>query len=325
MAMALYRTDMPLAELRAYSPELTVPADLDAFWSHTLREARQTGGPVEVRRIKGPIRELVVEDLTFPGFAGDPVRAWVTRPRTDAPRPTVIEYLGYGGGRGIPGERLAWAASGYVHILMDARGQGSAWGSGGDTPDPHGSGPATPGYLTRGILDPAHYYYRRLFTDAVRAVDAALTLPVVDAERIAVTGGSQGGGTAIAAAALHERVRAVMPDVPFLCDFPRSVSTTPLAPFTEIVQYLSVHRDAEERVFHTLSYFDGAVLARRLTASALYSVGLMDDIVLPSSVFAAYNATASADKHIEVYGYNGHEGGGFRHWERQAMWLADRF
>lgn len=323
--MALFRTDMPLAELRAYSPELAEPADLDDFWAGTLRESRDAAGTITLVPHDGPLREVIVEDLTFPGFAGDPIRAWVTRPRTKEPRPAVIEYLGYGGGRGIPGERLAWAAAGYVHIIMDTRGQGSGWGSGGVTADPHGAGPATPGFMTRGILDPADYYYRRVFTDAVRLVDAALALPFVDAERIAVTGVSQGGGTAIAAAALHEGVCAVMPDVPFLCDFPRSVSTTPLAPFTEIVQYLSVHRGAEEQVHRTLAYVDGAILARRITAPALYSVALMDDIVLPSSVFAAFNATGSVDKHIEVYGYNGHEGGGFHQWMRQAAWLAERF
>lgn len=37
---------------------------------------------------------------------------------------------------------------------MDTRGQGSVWGTGGATPDPHGSGPATPGYMTRGIAHP---------------------------------------------------------------------------------------------------------------------------------------------------------------------------
>ena len=35
-------------------------------------------------------------------------------------------------------------------------------------------------------------FYRRVFTDAVRAVEAARSNPAVDAKRIAVTGGSQG-------------------------------------------------------------------------------------------------------------------------------------
>ena len=58
---------------------------------------------------------------------------------------------------------------------MDTRGQGSAW-SKGDTPDPESDGgnPQYPGFMTRGVLDPKTYYYRRVFTDAVRAVEAAM-------------------------------------------------------------------------------------------------------------------------------------------------------
>ena len=41
-------------------------------------------------------------------------------------------------------ENVLWALAGYVHVFMDTRGQGSGWGTGGDTPDPHGSGPSQP-------------------------------------------------------------------------------------------------------------------------------------------------------------------------------------
>ena len=48
-----------------------------------------------------------------------------------------------------------WAAAGYAHLVMDTRGQGSTW-SVGDTPDHDTTGaPAHPGFMTRGILDPA--------------------------------------------------------------------------------------------------------------------------------------------------------------------------
>ncbi len=78
-------------------------------------------------------------------------------------------------------------------------------------------------------------------------------------------------------------------------------------------------------MLRTLSYVDGAVLARRITAPALFSVGLMDDVVLPSGVFASFHALASADAEIEVYRYNGHEGGGYRHFMKQVAWLDARF
>lgn len=323
--MALSLTDAPLAELAEYRPELPVPDDLDAFWERTIAEARSHGGPPRRTPWEGPVEQLTVEDWEVPGFGGEPVRAWLTRPRDDRPRPAVIEFVGYNGGRGQPSDQLAWAASGYVHVLMDTRGQGAGWGEGGATPDPHGSESATAGFMTRGISSPESYYYRRVYSDAVRLVDAVAADPGVDRTRIAVAGRSQGGGIAIAAAALSREVAAVLPDVPFLCDFPRAIRRTPEPPATEITRYLSIHRDRVAETLHTLSFFDGAVLATRVTAPALFSVALMDEVVLPSTVFAAYNATASADREIAVYEFNGHEGGGSRHWLRQTEWLRARF
>ncbi|TQL01397.1 acetylxylan esterase [Cellulomonas sp. SLBN-39] len=327
--MALF--DLPLPELERYLPALDEPDDLDAFWASTLAQARRH--PLELRRepVEAGLRLIDVEDLTFPGFDGDPVRAWVTRPAGSADDgstlPVVVEMVGYGGGRGRPHERLAWAAAGYVHVLVDSRGQGSGWGTGGDTPDPHGSGPATSGVMTRGILDPATYYYRRLVTDGVRAVDAARALPGVDPTQVAVTGGSQGGGLALAVAGLSEGLAAVMPDVPFLCHFPRAFAITDDDPYGEVVRYLSVHRDHEAQVLRTLSYVDAVHLGRRATAPALFSVALRDTVCPPSTVFAAHNhygtlAPARPERTMQVYPYNRHEGGQTVQLEVQLRWLG---
>lgn len=317
-------TDLPLAQLREYRSDVTEPEDFDEFWTETISQARAAGGTVTLEPADTPISQLRIEDLTFPGFGGEPIRAWVSRPLDELPHPTVVEFIGYNGGRGIAGEHLRWAAAGFIHVMMDTRGQGSGWGTGGDTPDPHGSGPAVAGFMTRGINDPLNYFYRRVFTDGVRLIDAVRSLPFVDGEFVAVTGGSQGGGISLAVGALATGVGAVMPDVPFLCDFPRSVSATPAAPFTEITQYLAIHRDQDDSVFRTLSYFDGVAFARRITVPTLVSVALMDEIVLPSSVFAAYNNLASQDREIVIYPYNNHEAGQTLQWERQVRWLLAR-
>ena len=317
------RFDLSPAELQTYAPDVREPADFDAFWDVTIAASREWDASPQVTRADTPLTLVDVFDVTFAGYGGDPVKAWLTVPAgAGGPLPAVVEYLGYGGGRGLPGERLAWAAAGYAHLLMDTRGQGSMWGSGGATLDPHGTGPSSAGFMTRGIEDPATYYYRRVYTDAVRAVDAVRALPQVDADRVAVTGTSQGGGLAIAAAGLSDGVVAVMPDVPFLCHFERAVGLTDADPYQEVVRYLSVHRGADERVFETLSYFDGVNMARRADTAALYSVALMDTVCPPSTVYAAYNRHAGATKRIEVYTHNGHEGGQAFQFPVQARFLA---
>ncbi|MFC8799132.1 acetylxylan esterase [Promicromonospora sp. NPDC057138] len=318
------RFDLPLEELTAYRPQVAEPSDFDSFWARTISDARAASWVPRVERVKSALTGVEVHDVEFAGFAGDPIRAWYLVPSNSVGRlPTVVEFNGYGGGRGRPHERLAWVSAGYAYLLMDTRGQGSAWGSGGDTADPQGAGPSAPGYMTRGIESPDTYFYRRVFTDAVRAVDVVRGFDRVDPERVAVTGGSQGGGIALAVAGLEPDLAAAMPDVPFLSHFERAVGFTGEDPYQEIVRYLAVHRDAVERTFQTLSYFDVVNLAKRSTAPALFSVALLDPICPPSTVFAASNAYAGGAD-VEVYRFNQHEGGEGYHWERQATWLADR-
>ena len=165
--------DLPLDELRAYRPDRTEPPDLDTYWQQTLAEARAAASPSVLEPVDSGLVTVDVHDLTFTGFAGQPVRGWVVVPRgIEGPLPCVVEFIGYGGGRGLPHEWLDWSAAGYVHLVMDTRGQGSSWRT-GETADADTGGPAAPGFLTRGIADPADYYYRRLFCDAARAVEVA--------------------------------------------------------------------------------------------------------------------------------------------------------
>lgn len=319
------RFDLSPAELRGYLPDVREPADFDSFWQDTLDSSRRLAAPPERIRIETSLTLVDVYDLSFSGYGGDRVRGWFIVPAgATGPLPTVVEYNGYGGGRGLPHERLAWAVSGYAWAFMDTRGQGSVWGTGGSTPDPHGTGASAPGFMTRGIDDPERYYYRRVFTDAALLVDAVRAFPEVAADRIALTGGSQGGGIAIAAAGLSEGLVGVMPDVPFLCHFEHAVGLTDADPYQEIVRYLSVHRDAVDQTFTTLSYFDGVNFARRASAPALYSAGLLDPVCPPSTVYAAANHHRGGAEVVD-YAYNEHEGGQGVHWQRQAAWLAARF
>lgn len=302
--------DLPLEQLTEYRPERKEPPDFDGFWRDTLSDARRHPLQATFEPIDVGLSTLNTFDVTFAGYGGQPVRGWLLLPAAhDGPLPCVVEYLGYGGGRGLPLDWLTWASVGYAHLVMDTRGQGSAWRA-GDTPDQvdGGSDPAFPGYMTRGITDPSTYYYRRVFTDAVRAVETAREHPAVDAARVAVSGASQGGGISIAVAGLVPDLVASLPDVPFLCHYRRATEITDSAPYSEIVGYLRVHRDKVERVFDTLSYFDGLNFATRARCATLFSVALMDPICPPSTVFAAYNYWAGP-KDIRVWPYNVHNGG----------------
>jgi cephalosporin-C deacetylase len=314
--------DLPLEELRSFLPPRDEPADFDAFWQVTLAETRQFPLDVRFEPVDYGLRLLDTYDVTFNGYGGQPVKGWflLPRQRTGA-LPCVVEYIGYGGGRGFPHIWTKWPSCGYAHFVMDTRGQGSTWQP-GDTPDPEpdGGNAHYPGFMTRGVLNPKTYYYRRVFSDAVRALEAAASHPAVDTNRIAAKGGSQGGGITLAAAGLSALVKACLPDVPYLCCYRRATQLTNSHPYAEIANYCKTHRDQVETVFHTLAYFDGVNFAPRSNASAIFSVGLMDDICPPSTVFAAYNYY-KGPKQINIYEYNYHDGGGLFQEMEQTKFL----
>lgn len=330
--------DLPLDQLRGYASRVTPPADLQDFWDATLDEARTfplnaTFGPVE-----NHLSVIDTFDVTFAGYDGAPIKGWLHLPanrRAGSRLPVVVQYIGYSGGRGLVNQDTKWAQAGYAHFIMDTRGQGYG-GILGQTADPHPSAGevAYAGLMTRGAGSRKDYYYRRVYVDAFRAVEAAQSHPEVDPARVVLAGISQGGGIVVAVAGLVagrlDGVIAALPDVPFLQDFPRSIDIAARGPYPEIAAFLGRHRDRHEPMLAVLNYFDGVNLARAATAPALYSVAQMDDVCPPSTVFASFNAYGSGSaaqsapqKDIEVYRFNNHEGGQEHHWIRQLQYLRE--
>lgn len=303
--------DLPLTELVDYRSTVSAPDDLDAFWRGALEAAAASAvEPVVTRYEQETYGALAAFHVVFSGADGDPINAWYLRPvgAADVPLACRVTFIGYGGGRDLPAAHALYPAAGHAAFVMDTRAQGGTWAS-GDTADrgAGSSGPEHPGVMSRGIASPETYYYRRLYVDAVRAVETAASFDGVDADRIAVAGTSQGGALALAAAALaRDRVRLCHADIPFLCDIERGMDVALDPPYTELVTFLSVHPELEEPARRTLRYVDNAILASRIRAQTLVSVGLRDTITPPSTIFAAYNAI-EAPKEIAVFPYGGHE------------------
>jgi cephalosporin-C deacetylase len=317
--------DMPIEDLEKYTPNRAETSDFDSFWARTLTESAKYPRVAEFTAIDTGLQNIEAYDVSFSGYCGQIIKGWFLLPKQRSGKlPCIVEFIGYGGGRGIPLDWTLWPSAGYAIFVMDTRGQGSSWRR-GDTPDiADGDNPQYPGFMTRGVLSPETYYYRRVFTDAVCAVQTARSHSAVDGSKIVVKGGSQGGGITLAVAGLVPDLAAAMPDVPFLCHYKRALSIIDTNPYGEIRQYLKTHRDKGETVFKTLSYFDGLNFAVRAKAPALFSVGLMDLICPPSTVYAAYNHYAGK-KEMAIYDYNDHEGGGSDQAQRQLRYVNALF
>ncbi len=296
--------DLPLEQLQQYLPPLNRPDDFTEFWqqSRTAMAAEPLEASTEL--VPYPAKGVAVSRVEYRGFQGARIRGWYARPTAGAPHPGLVVYHGYNWNlEGGIHDIVNWALHGYATFGLSVRGQQD---SGESVPSPHGH---VAGWMTQGILDPAQYYYRGVYLDALRAVDWLARQSEVVTDRIGVVGGSQGGGLSLAVSALAEGVTVAVADYPFLCHFQRAVNLAPAGPYGEINEFLRRNGDPaiESQVFRTLSYFDVMNLAPWIHCPVLVSAGLIDQVTPPSTVFAAYNHIASADKSIRAYRYFGHE------------------
>lgn len=315
-------TDMEKNALETFRPQVQMPADFVSFWSNTLQESRQIPALAQMQRVDSPIETLEFYDVTFPGFAGESIKGWLAGAPGFTKRenqPLIVEYLGYGVGRGVPGERMFWPSAGYVHLIMDSRGQGGDCGTGGATPDPHPAPPHAFGFFTLGVENRETYYFRRLITDAYRAIDAALTLNFIDPRRVFVAGASQGGTLAACVGARHDGVRAVLSDLA-LGNVMYGVGHNDHMPYREVQRYLRAYPDRYDQVETTLSYFDAVNFARHATRPAYFSVSLSDEYVPPACTYSIFNEW-SGDKSMEVYPFNEHDDPNLHHLLKQHAWL----
>lgn len=293
--------------------------DFDKFWRDTL-EAHLPSPSFRSKAI-GRIGDVDVHDVRFAGFDGQPIASWLHVPVRWADNPAcLVRYLPFGNGRGDPGLHAS-ATGGHVTLTMDSRGQGFA-GPTGVTPDVGSTDAPGPDIVVRGIRSRDSYYYRRLFVDAVAAARITRALPETADLPLVVEGMSQGGGIALAAAALAGGVRAAIFNLPFLCDLPRSIRTARSDPYLRLRRYLEEHPAEAGEVLRVLEAFDGVRFARRGSSPALFSVGMRDEVCPPASIELAY-AHWAGPKHLERYPSAGHEGGGSVHETMRLAWLDD--
>jgi len=297
---------------------LDVPAykesDFGEFWAEAVSKVEGVRLEVSDDIIGYPLAGVEVHDLRFAGLDGTSVAAWYLRPTQVAePCPVVVQFHGGNGSRGRPVDHAKWLLAGYAVVTMDFRQQGGTTGS--RTPmDRCGNS-----HWICGNLDQPHnHYLYHAWTDALLSVRVAETRPEVRADQVIVSGSSQGGGTAMVAAALNPRVALCLANVPSFCWWEKRVQDGTACAGT-IAEYLRRYPDAAACVFRTLSYYDVLHFADRIRCPFLGSCGLKDMSTPPDCVFAGFNKVGS-EKQIEVYPFGGHEVLGV-HAEKELAWL----
>ena len=311
--------DEKIRELEAYRPELTRRPDFGKFWEETLAEGAARELRPQVTQVDYPAGHARVYEISYDGFDGTRINGWYLVPAFSRAgrQPCLIQYHGFTDSRGFPWQYMHWVMAGMAVVAVDCRAQG---GVTGNSARYTGSGMVT-NVTTLGILDPREYYYRAVYMDCLRAVDFAAGRPEVDPGRIAVRGTSQGGALGMAVCALDRRPALGIVNVPSNSDLETRIAGRH-GSFAAVSDYLMGRPDQTERVLETLSYSDTMNMADRIGCPIFASVALNDEVCPAKCYYASYNRI-TAPKQITVYPFNGHDGAGNVHMERELRYLRE--
>ena len=303
--------DLPITELRAYGGKNPRPADFDSFWDNGLTEMRSIDPNVEWVAAEFQAPNVECFHLFFTGVGDARVHAKLLRPaNAPSPHPALLLFHGYTVDSGDWFDKLGYVAAGFTVAALDCRGQAGLSEDRGSV-----TGNTLHGHIIRGLDDalqgsPEKLLFRQIFLDTAQLARIIMEMPDVDANRVGVMGGSQGGALTIACAALEPRIKRAAPLYPFLSDYLRVWEMDQAKDAYKELQEYFRHADPmhqkEANIFEKLGYIDIQFLAPRIKAEVLWGIGLMDTICPPSTQFAAYNKLTSTKK-MSIYPDFGHE------------------
>ena len=264
---------------------LPVPDDFDAFWSGMKQKLAAVPVAASIRSVKAPLPDVESFDVTAPAL-GLPISAYMAKP-VGAKRkslPIILTVHGAGVNDSSLGGSASWAAKGFLAMDMNAHGL------------PNGkpkqfyadlyAGPMK-GYRYENRQDREKGYFTGMMLRLVRALDVLTAQPEWDGKHVVVSGASQGGYQAIAAAGIDGRVTFFAAGVPAGCDH-SGMLVNRIAGWPKIVPVVDGKPDPA--VLEAARYVDCMNFATRTKAAGCYfTVGFIDTTCPPTSIYATYN------------------------------------
>ena len=289
-------------------PPLTKGPDFEDFWKESINFLKQVDPQFEL--IHSPEKSspsLNVYEVKMRSFGGTRIRGWYEVPNKEGPFPAALRLPGYG-----QNMRPVGIFKDIALLSLNPRGHGNSQEDIKAVPK---------NYWIRGLDDKELYYYRGAYMDCVRGIDFICSREEINKKKIAVFGGSQGGGLSFATAALDQRVSLCAPVVPFLANWKKYFKTSDWPEMNEWIE--SKEERTWEKTLETLSYFDSMNLATRIQCPVFMGVGLQDPVCPPATNFAALNHTKGQKKY-QVYARANHSLGP-THQERVRDWIRENF
>ncbi|MCX7717495.1 MAG: acetylxylan esterase [Candidatus Sumerlaeaceae bacterium] len=260
------------------------PEDFDAYWDRARAELAAVPMNAKVTRV--PDRDTstgLLHRVELDTVRDTKIVCWYFVPRdaldkNGKPRrkcPAVVIMPGYGAEE-PPIDRTT---SGLVTLSVNPRNHGPSrefWKS----PVEH---------LVYNITEPENYYYRLAYLDCLRAAEFIFTRGEVDPDRVAAEGGSQGGLFAMALAALEPRIRCVCSNVTGFTAFAEGTRLARIGHHATFRQLLADGSTTATQARKSLTYTDGANMARRVKCPVQINMGDTDPVCPHVCGVVAYN------------------------------------
>ena len=264
---------------------LPVPDDFDAFWDGMKKKLAAVPVEPKLVAVKSPAKDVESFDVTAPAL-GLQISGYLAKPLGAKPKslPIILTVHGAGVNDSSLGGSASWASRGFLAMDMNAHGL------------PNGkprqyyadlyAGPMK-GYRYENKDDREKAYFTGMMLRLVRAIDVLTAQPEWDGKHVVVSGASQGGYQAIAAAGLDARVTFFAAGVPAGCDH-SGMLVGRIAGWPKIVPVVDGKPDMA--VLEAYRYLDCMNFATRTKAAGAYfTVGFIDGTCPPTSVYAAFN------------------------------------
>ena len=275
-------------------PSMPRPDDFDAFWDGMKAKV----DAIAAEPVLTPVPEhtddaIETYALTLENVNGTHVRCYFSKPRGDGPFPAYMELHGAGTYFIKPDLVAAFARRGVMAVDMC----------------PHDVELGLPeatyhewwktklkGYQRRGSDSRERSYFLQMFCGNYRTARFITSRTEWDKAHFVVHGSSQGGGQCLATAYLCPQVTAIAANIAALCDHTGPVVGR-AAGWPKWITYTDGEPDAGQLA--AARYFDGVNFAQGIEAKGLMSMGFIDEVCPPGSVYTAFNAYKGPKQVVE--------------------------
>jgi len=289
-------------KLKSGSP---YPKDFESYWNQEKQNLNAL--LMEVKTKKMDISETGYEcqDIEINCTGPKPARGYFAKPTGAKVRSLPIVLIVHAAGvkgswcRSEVANALNYAKKGNGALCFDLNAHGMLNGQPDEYYNNLEAGELKDYYIS-GLENREEFYFRGMYLRLIRTLEFLTRQPEWDKKRIIVIGESQGGGQALAAAGLDNRVSAVVATVPAMCDWGGTLVNRKGGwpqPFERKLD--------QEKTKQTLPYFDTANLLKNSKALLVVEIGLVDQTCPSTSIYSAINQ-AKGEKIIYPVSYREH-------------------